>query len=171
MKLISRVTLFFGLGLVPLSLMSLTCDAYGGGFAVDEQGVAAMGRANAFAAQADDPTALFYNPAGIGQLHGTQFSLGTTLISPSTTLESVGSTLSTDTTAALFYPSTLYVTHEIRRDLHVGLGVFTPYGLSTEWPSTWEGRYLTTFSEINTYYINPNIAWSPTARVRRSAEH
>ncbi len=143
--------------------------AYAGGFGLDEQGAAAMGRANAFAAQADDPTALFYNPAGIGQLHGTQFSLGTTLISPSTTFESASSALSRDTNAALFYPSTLYVTHEIRRDLHVGLGVFTPFGLSTEWPFDWEGRYLTTFSEINTYYINPNIAWSPSARVRVAA--
>ena len=143
--------------------------AHAGGFGLDEQGAAAMGRANAFAAQADDPTALFYNPAGIGQLHGTQLSLGTTLISPSTTFESASSTLSTDTTAALFYPPTLYVAHEIRGDLHVGLGVFTPFGLSTEWPSDWEGRYLTTFSAINTYYLNPSIVWSPSSRVHVAA--
>jgi len=167
MKLISRVTLFFALGLVPLSLMSLmglTCDAYGGGFAVDEQGVAAMGLANAFAAQSDDPTALFYNPAGIGQLHGTQISLGTTLIAPSTTLENTASGFRTDSTAALFYPTTLYLVHEINQSLHLGLGVFTPFGLSTEWAPDWEGRYVTTFSEINTYYFNPNVTWSPGPR-------
>ena len=135
---------------------------YAGAFGLDEQGAAAMGRANAFAAQADDPTALFYNPAGIGQLSGTQISVGTTLIVPSTTFENANSGISTDTKAALFYPSTLYLVHEIRHDLHVGLGIFTPFGLSTEWPSDWEGRYATTFSEINTYYFNPNIAWSPS---------
>jgi long-subunit fatty acid transport protein len=53
---------------------------YAGGFAIDEQGAAAMGRANAFSAQADDPSALFYNPAGIGQLEGTEISVGTTFI-------------------------------------------------------------------------------------------
>ncbi len=143
--------------------------AYAGAFGLDEQGAVAMGRANAFTAQADDPTALYYNPAGIGQLHGTQLSLGTTLITPSTTFESASTTLSTDTTAALFYPPTLYVAHEVRDNLHVGLGVFTPFGLSTEWPSDWEGRYLTTFSAINTYYLNPNIVWSSRSGVHLAA--
>lgn len=143
--------------------------AYAGAFGLDEQGAVAMGRANAFAAQADDATALFYNPAGIGQLHGTQISLGTTLIAPSTTLENTASDSTTDTTAALFYPSTLYVTREIRHDLHAGLGVFTPFGLSTEWTSDWEGRYSTTFSEINTYYFNPNITWSLSPRFHVAA--
>jgi long-chain fatty acid transport protein len=142
---------------------------YAGAFGLDEQGAAAMGRANAFAAQADDPTALFYNPAGIGQLQGTQISLGTTLITPSTTLENTNSGMTTDTTAALFYPPTLYVAHEIRHDWHVGLGIFTPFGLSTEWPSDWEGRYVTTFSAINTYYFNPNITWSPSPRFHIAA--
>jgi long-chain fatty acid transport protein len=59
---------------------------------------------------------------------------------------------------------TFYAVHEIFPALHVGLGVFTPFGLSTEWPSDWEGRYVTTFSEINTYYFNPNIEWSPNPR-------
>jgi len=135
---------------------------YAGAFGLDEQGAAAMGRANAFAAQADDPTALFYNPAGIGQLSGTQFSLGTTLITPATTFDNTNSGASTDTSAALFYPPTLYIVKDMRQDLHIGLGIFTPFGLSTEWPSDWEGRYVTTFSEINTYYLNPNIAWSPS---------
>jgi len=156
--------------LLATSVAGITVGAaHAGGFGLDEQGAAAMGRANAFAAQADDPTALFYNPAGIGQLHGTQLSLGVTLISPSTTLESASSNISTDTTAALFFPPTLYLSRELSPEIHLGLGVFTPFGLSTEWPGTWEGRYLTTFSEINTYYINPNIAWSPNPRLHVAA--
>jgi len=148
--------------LMTVGTLSVTdSTVYAGAFGLDEQGAAAMGRANAFAAQADDTTALFYNPAGIGQLHGTQISLGTTFIAPSTTLKNTSSDVTTDTTAALFYPGTLYIVHEIRHDLHAGLGVFTPFGLSTEWPSDWEGRYATTFSEINTYYFNPGITWSP----------
>jgi len=156
--------------LMTVGTLSVTdSTVYAGAFGLDEQGAAAMGRANAFAAQADDTTALFYNPAGIGQLHGTQISFGTTLIAPSTTLNNTSSNVTTDTTAALFYPSTLYIVHEIRDGLHAGLGVFTPFGLSTEWPADWEGRYVTTFSEINTYYFNPNIAWSPSPRFHAAA--
>jgi long-chain fatty acid transport protein len=73
---------------------------------------------------------------------------------------------STDAETGIFFPPTLYITHALRPHLHVGLGLFIPYGLSTEWPNDWEGRYSTTFSEINAYYMNPNIAWSPTDRFR-----
>lgn len=144
-----------------LYLVATATQVGAGGFSVDEQGAAAMGMANAFAAQADDSSALFYNPAGIAQLSGTRISLGTTLISPVTTFESRSSGNSTETESALFYPPTLHLTHEIRPTVHAGVGIFVPFGLSTEWPAAWEGRYLTTFSEINTTYINPNIAWSP----------
>lgn len=150
-----------------LALLSVTGvpdrHVYAGAFAVDEQGAAAMGRANAFSAHANDPTALFYNPAGIGRLEGTQVSLGTTLIAPTTTFENFVSGNSTDTEAAVFYPPTLYVTHELSSNMAAGLGVFVPFGLSTEWPDDWEGRYLTTFSEINTLYINPNLVWKSTS--------
>ena len=37
------------------------------GFAVDGQGAKAMGVANAFAAQADDPSAVVFNPAGLNR--------------------------------------------------------------------------------------------------------
>ena len=38
------------------------------GFAILQQGTAAMAEGNAFVAQADDPSAIFYNPAGLTQL-------------------------------------------------------------------------------------------------------
>jgi long-chain fatty acid transport protein len=157
----SRYSICFVLTIASV-ISAVHSRSYAGGFAVDEQGAVAMGRANAFAAQADDPTALFYNPAGIAQLHGTQVSLGTTLISPATTFQSQASGNSTNTESVLFFPPTLYLAHEIRPSVHAGIGVFIPFGLSTEWPANWEGRYLTTFSEINTMYINPNVVWSPT---------
>jgi long-chain fatty acid transport protein len=146
-----------------ISIVSLTDSrVQAGAFAVDEQGAAAMGRANAFSAQADDPSALFYNPAGIVQVDGTQVGLGTTLIAPATTFESQASNNTTDTESALFYPPTLYISHEFLPTIRTGLGVFVPFGLSTEWPGDWEGRYVTTFSEINTIYLNPNVVWSAT---------
>ena len=54
--------------------------SFGAGFKVSEQGAKAMGMANAFAAQADDPSALAYNPAGIAFQKGTQFQVGSTTI-------------------------------------------------------------------------------------------
>ncbi len=165
-----RVIRSVSVALTIMGVVSVTDRrVYAGAFAVDEQGAAAMGQANAFSAQANDPSALFYNPAGIGQLGGTQVSLGTTLIAPSTTFENRVSGTSTDTEAAVFYPPTLYMTHEFSSNIAAGLGIFIPFGLSTEWPGDWEGRYLTTFSEINTIYINPNIVWKSTSGLHLAA--
>ena len=43
---------------------------------IQGQGTAASGMGNAFSAQADDPSALHYNPAGMTQLHGVEFMAG-----------------------------------------------------------------------------------------------
>src|SRR5215813_7958142 len=43
---------------------------------IQGQGAAASGMSNAFSAQADDPSALHYNPAGMTQLQGIQLMAG-----------------------------------------------------------------------------------------------
>ena len=43
---------------------------------IQGQGAAASAMSNAFSAQADDPSALHYNPAGMTQLQGMQFMVG-----------------------------------------------------------------------------------------------
>lgn len=62
------------------SLSGTATLAVAAGLKVNEQGAKAMAMGNAFTAQADDPSALFYNPAGIAFLTGTQVSLGSTII-------------------------------------------------------------------------------------------
>src|SRR3954452_18678532 len=50
------------------------------GFSIFEQGTKAMGMAGAFTAQADDPTALFYNAGGLAFVDHQEFSIGDTYI-------------------------------------------------------------------------------------------
>src|SRR5215831_5374988 len=49
---------------------------FGLGSRVPNQDPEAIGRANAFAATADNPSALYYNPAGITQLDGQNVQIG-----------------------------------------------------------------------------------------------
>ena len=44
------------------------------------QGAAAAGQGNAFAAQADDASAIHFNPAGLTQVDGIQSIVGATLM-------------------------------------------------------------------------------------------
>src|SRR2546430_11980932 len=54
--------------------------AFGSGFAIFEQGAKATAMGGAFAATADDPSAIFYNVAGIAQQRKVTFLAGGTAI-------------------------------------------------------------------------------------------
>ena len=44
-------------------------------------------------------------------------------------------------------------------DIVVGVGLGAPFGLKTEYDSTWKGRTQAIKSELKTININPSIAW------------
>src|ERR1700690_3347725 len=70
------------------------CSSLGfaAGFRLPEQDSAAMGMASAFVGQADNPSAVWYNPAGITQLEGTRVSGGVIGIYPELTHENTNGT-------------------------------------------------------------------------------
>ena len=71
---------WFWSGIVAITAVAANVGA--AGFALYEHGAAATATAGAFIARANDPSAIYYNPAGIsGQRAGVM--LGTTLITPS----------------------------------------------------------------------------------------
>ena len=61
-------------------MLMVACAAFGSGFALFEAGAKAVAMGGAFAATADDPSAIFYNVAGIAQLRRTEFLAGGTMI-------------------------------------------------------------------------------------------
>jgi long-chain fatty acid transport protein len=72
--------------LISLSLLLLFCPAvvFADGFRNPSQSAAAVAQGNAFAAQADDASAVFYNPAGMTQLRGVQQVAGVALVNVNT---------------------------------------------------------------------------------------
>src|ERR1043165_7070211 len=73
--------------------------AYAVGFRLPNQDPEGIARGNAFAATADNPSAIYYNPAGITQLEGNQLSLGVYAVSADTkytALDGSGATANTD---------------------------------------------------------------------------
>lgn len=149
--------------------VTMETEVRSAGFAIDDQAPVAMGRADAFAAQADDPSALHYNPAGIGQLSGSQASLGPVLIVPSMSFDSDVTGRSTESKSSPFLQPAIFLTQEVSPAVHAGIGITVPFGLSTDWPKDWEGRYVATFSEISFLQINPNVAWSPSDNIHLAA--
>lgn len=150
-----------------LSLIALPVLVFANGFQINEQGAKSLGMGGAFVAQADNPDAVYFNPAGITQLEGAQISLGVSPISPSATFESNSTGSSTDAKERTFYIPNFYATLKATDRVSAGFGIFANYGLATEWPHNWEGRYITggTKAEIVTLTLNPNIAFKVTDKL------
>lgn len=147
--------------LLPTSLLLAS------GFSIYEQNARAMSMAGAIIARANDPSAIFYNPAGISQLKGWQLNIGSTMIHTEfgfTGPANMDARYFTRAKDGNFFPSNLYFTYAVMPKLTVGLGIYSPFGLATEWGSPsqpWVGRLLATKTELTTLAANPVVAYRP----------
>jgi len=162
-----RQTTFFKLlGLSPgvlaglfLATVAVPSSASASGFAVYTQGAKEFGMQNNIIGHSEGPASNYHNPALITGLKGTQIEVGTTLIFPSREFKSAQTGETEKAESQVFYPSTLFLVRQLNDRLTSGLGILSPFGLGTEWGKDWEGRYLATKSKMQTFNINPNIAW------------
>lgn len=145
------------------------------GFLIYEHGARATGLAGTLTVRGGDPSVLFYNPAGLTGLAGTQLYVGTTLIFPDAKFAGAnpfpGFGVVEQYKSAVFFPSNLYLTHQLSEQLFVGLGVFSPFGLTTEWdkPDTYSGRFISQKAELVSFYFNPTIGYAISPQVSVAA--
>jgi long-chain fatty acid transport protein len=147
--------------------------AFCSGFYYGAQSAKAMSLGNAFVAQADDPSALYYNPAGIVQLDSTQVAVGTSMLAGNISFKSDGNNSlsshagTTDIRHHTFFVPYGYITHKFNDTVSFGLGMFSNFGLCNDWPDKWEGRFVqgATLSRLTTYTINPVVALRPHEKV------
>ncbi len=133
------------------------------------QGAAASGMGNAFAAQADNPSALHYNPAGMTQLRGVQTMAGGTFVGGTTDFRGPsGISVTGDHDGAFAWPGPGhgYITanlHDIGvpslNKLTVGIGITTPFGSVMRWPESSPFRGITTFTALPLFDIKPTLAY------------
>lgn len=135
-------------------------------------GAAASGMGNAFAAQADNPSALHYNPAGMTQLRGIQLMGGLSLVGGATDFRSptgVTTTGDHDGTIAWPGPGHGYLTANLQDlglsslgNVTVGIGITTPFGSVMRWPDNSPLRTISTFTALPLFDIKPTIAYQVT---------
>jgi long-chain fatty acid transport protein len=142
-------------------VLILSTPVFGAGFALYEGSARGNVLGAGLVASADDPSAVFYNPAGITQLKGTQIQLGVTAITPSYSVDVSTGTApgSYGSQTNWFFPPHAYLTYQINDNWYFGLGEFSRYGLGTEFQNGWPGRYNSYRASIVEMEINPNIAY------------
>ena len=138
--------------------------AFGSGFSIFEQGAKATGMAGAFAATADDPSAIFYNVAGLAQQRRTAFYAGGTVINFANEFrgdanDPFASGVTGHYKRHSFIPPNAYAIVPIGSNFTFGVGVMTPYGLRTNWEDPWAGRFASRDANIKVVSVQPSIAW------------
>ena len=158
---------------VLLVLLLTAGTSFAAGFRLPQAGVKAMGMGFAFTAQADDPSAIYFNPAGLTQLQGTNLMLGVTYVrenggeftgtTPVDDFLTGFTTVKNETQKSLdFFIPNLYVTRTTNDGyISYGVGVFTPFGLGQEYEnkSTSIFRNQITKIDLQTIVVNPTIAF------------
>jgi long-chain fatty acid transport protein len=149
-------------------IFSTPIATHAAGFALIEQSASGMG--NAFAgggAVAEDASTIYFNPAGMTYIQGTQVVGAIHLIKPSAEFSDQGSVkgvgrppggFGSDAGDLSVVPN-FYYKMDLTDTVKFGLGVNAPFGLKTEYDKDWIGRFQAIKSELKTVNINPAIAF------------
>ncbi|MBT9540695.1 OmpP1/FadL family transporter [Thiobacillus sp.] len=147
-----------------LALAGCGSLAHAAGFALIEQNASGLGNAYAGqAASAQDASTIYFNPAGMTLLPDSQLVLAGSLISPhaefaGTVSPAIGGGDGGDAGDLAFVPNA-YFAYRLSPDVRLGVGLYAPFGLKTEYDSSWMGRTQAIKSELKTINLNPAIAW------------
>src|ERR1700722_2059141 len=143
--------------LLILSVLS-PAVVFGLGIRLPDQDAFATGRGEAFVATADNPSAIYYNPAGITQLDGQNARAGFYGIYLNDHFSGPGTSL--DTKDSVQLAPQLYYTYGFQDvPLTLGLGLYAPYGLSIEWPENAPFVGLGKKGSLDYLTLNPVIAY------------
>jgi long-chain fatty acid transport protein len=165
---LSVITRFLAVGSV-LSALLTPALLHAAAFRVLDQSASAVAQGNAFVAQADDPSAVFYNPAGMTQLPGIQLSTGGLLVGGRTTFTSpagAGTTGNFGGAIALPPPANLYLTANLNdlgiralSNVTLGLAVLSPFGIKYKYPDEAPFATAVTRTSLELTDIKPTIAY------------
>ncbi|WP_144638090.1 outer membrane protein transport protein [Bordetella genomosp. 13] len=160
------------------AITALMAGTYGAGthaagFQLLEQNASGLG--NAYAGSAANPenaSTIYFNPAGMTYLPGGNVSAGANAIWPSFKFRDngnsrnptvLGGTAPTGGNSGdaghLGIVPNAYLSYQVAPKWWLGIGMGAPFGLMTEYDSGWAGQYHSNKFEITTININPSIAY------------
>ena len=148
-----------------ITILANPLSSFAGGFLIYNQDAAASSMGLAYTAQVKNPSAVLYNPAAINQLNGTQYSWGGTLIISNASFRVSCNGNKVDQDSKFFLLPTFFATKKLNNRWSIGIGSFSPYGLTSNWPREWEGRYLATFAQLRSFFLNPVISCQLTSKI------
>ena len=168
--------------------------AFPSGFQLNTQGARAMGMGLAFTAVANDPSAIFFNPAGLGWQKNFDVQFGSSFItktegdfSGADPFPGIGNSEKEHKTT--FVLPTLYVVFPLTHEINLGFGTFSQYGLGFRWDNaedcggdcatnpvkstSFSGRFIGQNAVIQSVDLNPVLSFQviPSLTIAAGADY
>jgi long-chain fatty acid transport protein len=157
-----------------LSVAAFSSQAQAAGFYIQEQSVSGLGSAfSGSVTNLHDPSTVYFNPAGMTRLQGSQIQAGTHILVPNAEIENNGSTtvgggaISGGDGGNPYSPTPVpnaHISHQINDRFWAGISMSAPFGLANKYDGDWFGRYDSIKTELTTIDIQPTVAFKVSDR-------
>jgi long-chain fatty acid transport protein len=145
-----------------LRILSAICllpfAAFAGGFQIPQQSIKATGLGGAYMGICSDAAAVFYNPGGMCNTLGQNFTVAGLGLFPYVSVLTPDN-VNTDQTSKVFTPIEFYYSGQVSKKLWVGLSINNQFGSSASYPEQCEGMYIVQTIKLETFMFQPTIAY------------
>lgn len=128
------------------------------GFGLNEIGTCAVSRGFAVtSAPCADPSSIYWNPAAAAELQGNTLAVGASGIALKGGFTQDLSNRRYPATVTPALAPDVFFSHRVG-PFGVGVGVYVPYGLTSQWGGSFPGRFSAQKASLQSIYIQPNVA-------------
>lgn len=145
--------------LVILLALALPSTALASGFQIDLHDAKGTGRGFAYTAGVDNAAAGYYNPASIALIGSSSISLSLTYLNGQVEYKpSIGQGLPAKTKRLQVAIPAAHINLDLSENVDVGMSMFNPFALATNWEEGWAGRYMALKNSLNFLFLSPSIS-------------
>ncbi|HEY4304312.1 MAG TPA: outer membrane protein transport protein [Gemmatimonadaceae bacterium] len=155
------IRLLFTSAALAASPVVMPATVHAQAFGLNEIGSCAVSRAFAnTASPCKDASTIFWNPAAAASLPGWNVTFGAAAIDLSgsftqdTTLRKYDADLKAE-----WVPHVFINYHNPKSKWAWGIGMYVPYGLTSQWTDSFPGRFSAKKASLQTIYVQPNFAY------------
>ena len=148
-----------------LAVTLASTQIFAAGFALNEQSISGMGTGFAGrSSSADDASTVYGNPAGMSRLKREQVTGGVAFLDAKTDISDASSSPNGGSNKGDMVPFTSvpmgFYVKPIDDQWAFGLGVYAPFGLVTDYESSFQGRNFGSKSEVKVVTFQPTVSYA-----------
>jgi long-chain fatty acid transport protein len=132
--------------------------SHASGFLIYDLSGEGIGRASAVSADASEPAAGWFNPAGLAYSKGVNGSIGGVFVTARSSFKLATTGAETSSERGNFVLPALFADAKVSDNLSLGIGVYSAFGIGITWPYDWVGRESAISASLQTLAFNPNVA-------------